>query len=203
MTEVAGWGAAPDFLPPSVARRALRDDAREAIAEKQAEAEREALAEERHSRAMTLYCQQAEARGEEISAVALATGKIRGRSVQDILTAAVAAADRADVITEARLHRDGHGDPEPLHVEFGEPVIAVSPVKRSILTRSRHWQEWQEKKKAAEAARRAVEADRDLGLVDGVTFRPRSEPPAVPTAGSDTSGRATIRFTADGGLRFR
>lgn len=96
MTETAGWGV-PSFLPPGVARRMVHADAQEAIAAKQAEAERELLAEERHSRAMALYCQQAEARGEEISALALATGQVRGRSVQDILTAASAAADCADV----------------------------------------------------------------------------------------------------------
>jgi hypothetical protein len=100
------------------------------------------------------------------------------------------------VIAEARLHREGHGDPEPLHVEFGEPRIAISPIKRSILTRSRHWQEWQDKRKAAEAARRAVEAEHDLGLVDGVTFRRRSEP----AAGSE---RADGPVPGDSGLRIR
>jgi hypothetical protein len=78
------------------------------------------------------------------------------------------------VITEARLRREGHGDPDPLHVEVGEPVIIASPIKRTIASRSRRWQEWQEKKRAAENARRAVEASRDLGLVDGVTLHPRA-----------------------------
>jgi hypothetical protein len=133
--------------------------------------------------------------------VALATGRIAGRSVGDILAAASAAADRDDVVTEARLHRDGYGDPESLtHVMVGEPRIVSSPVKRTIASRSRRWQGWQEKKAAAEAARRAVEADRDLGLVDGVTFRRRSEPAAVLTAGSRRAGGPV---PADNGLRFR
>ena len=59
--------------------------------------------------------------------------------------------------------------------EVGEPVIAASPIKWSIASRSRRWVEWQEKKKAAENARRAVEASRDLGLVDGVTLHRRPE----------------------------
>jgi hypothetical protein len=33
--------------------------------------------------------------------------------------------------------------------------------------------EWQQKKAAADAARRAVEASRDLGLVDTATVHPR------------------------------
>jgi hypothetical protein len=33
-----------------------------------------------------------------------------------------------------------------------------------------------------------VEADLDYGLVDGVTFRPRSEPASVLTAGSQRAG---------------
>ena len=174
MTETAGWGAAPSFLPPAVARRALRDDAREAVAAKQAEAERELLAEERHSRAMALYCQQAEVRGEEISALALATGQVRGRSVQDILAAASAAADRADVVTEARLHREGHGAPEPLHVEFGEPVIqqARSETGRAIFHRARRFRAVLEARKALAEAERAAGATRDhFPLAQPITLR--------------------------------
>jgi hypothetical protein len=169
MTETAGWGV-PSFLPSNVARRMVHADAQEAIAAKQAEAERELLAEERHSRAMALYCQQAEVRGEEISALALATGQVRGRSVQDILTAASAAADRADVITEARLHREGHGDPEPLHVEFGEPNIiapaARSATGRKIATRARRFWDVLDARRQLVAAERAAEASKnDYGFV--------------------------------------
>jgi hypothetical protein len=63
MTETAGWGV-PGFLPPAVARRMARDDAREAIEARRSEADREAQAEERHERALDTYRQQAEARGE-------------------------------------------------------------------------------------------------------------------------------------------
>jgi hypothetical protein len=37
-----------------------------------------------------------------VSAVALATGQVSGRSIADILAAAVAAGDREDRVTEAR-----------------------------------------------------------------------------------------------------
>jgi hypothetical protein len=178
VTDDAGWGL-PDFLPPRVVRRALRDDARETIAARQAEEERERLAEARHSRAVALHCEMAEARGEDISAVAIATGRFSGRSVLDILAAAGAAGDRQDVIDQARLYREGAGDPAPLHVEVGEPRIISSPVKRSIASRSRHWQAWRERVAEAEAARLAVRADRealahrnDLGIAAG-TLRAR------------------------------
>jgi hypothetical protein len=170
MSETAGWGV-PDFLPPAVARRMLRDDAAETRQARLDEAEREQLAEERHARAVTLAVQQAEARGEVLDTMALARGEVRGRSVSEILAAAVAASAVADRGDEMRVWRDGHGEPEPVHVFVGEPVLAASPVKRTIASRSRRWQDWQDKRKAAEAARRAVEADRDLGLVDGAVVR--------------------------------
>jgi hypothetical protein len=183
----AGWGAAPSFLPPAVAVRMRQSDAKEAIAAREAEAEQETRREELHQRALSLYAEQATARGELLSAVALATGQVRGRSIADILEAARLAGDREDLVTEARLRREGHGDPAQLtHVEVAEPVILTSPVKRSIASRSRRWQAWREKVAAAEAARRAVEADRaafasrnDIGLVDGVTIRPREDRDAV------------------------
>jgi hypothetical protein len=180
MTETAGWGV-PDFLPPAVARRMVRADAQEAVAAKQAEAERELLAEERHSRAMALYCQQAEARGEEISALALATGQVSGRSIADILAAAVAAGDREDWVTEARLHREGHGDPEPLHVEFGEPRLlapaARSSTGRAIATRARRfWDVLDARRQLAAAERAAEQSKHDYGLVDGVHPRAGRRP---------------------------
>jgi hypothetical protein len=176
---VAGWGTAPSFLPPAVAARATRDDAREAVEARHAEAERERQAEERHQRAIALYAQQAELWGEVVTAMQLATGQVSGRSIADILAAASAAADRDDVITAARMHREGHGDPEPLHVEFGEPRIlapaARGSVGQKIASRSRRFTDWQEKRKAAEAARRALESSLDHGLVEGVNPRPRED----------------------------
>jgi hypothetical protein len=166
MTEVAGWGV-PGFLPPAVVRRMARDDAAETRQARLDEAEREQLAEERHARAVTLAVQQAEARGEVLDTMALARGEVRGRSIPEILAAAAAAGAAADRGDEMRAWRDGHGQPEPLHVFVGEPVLAASPIKRTIASRSRRWQDWQEKRKVAEAARRAVEADRDLGLPGG------------------------------------
>ncbi len=174
MTETAGWGT-PSWLPPGIARRMAQESAREAREAKQAEREQETRREQVRERAMSLYVQQAEARGEVVTAMQLATGQVTGRPIADVFAAAIAAGDRDDVITEARLNRLGHGEPKRVHVEVGEPVIAGSPVKRSIASRSRHWQEYLARKAAAEAARRAVDADRDHGLVDDVTPRHRPE----------------------------
>jgi hypothetical protein len=164
-----------------VARRAAQDDAREAIAAKHAEAERELLAEERHSRAMALYCQQAEARGEVVTAMQLATGQVSGRSIADILAAAVAAGDRDDVTTAAKLHRLGHGEPERLHVEVAEPVIlapaARSATGRAIATRARRFVDVLEARRQLAAAERAAEASKhDYGLVEGVHPRAGRRP---------------------------
>jgi hypothetical protein len=120
--QFAGWGV-PSFLPQAVAMRMRQADAQEAVAAGEAEDEAETHREELRQRHLGLYAQQAAARGELVSAVALATGQVSGRTVADILAAGAAAGDREDLVTEARLRREGHGDPEPLHVEFGEPTI--------------------------------------------------------------------------------
>jgi hypothetical protein len=169
MTETAGWGV-PDFLPPAVARRMLRDDAREVREAKQAEAERETRAEERHQRAMALYAEQAELRGEVVTAMQLASGQVPGRPIAAILEAARQAGDRDDVITAARLHREGHGEPERVHVEVAEPVIlapaARSIAGRAIATRARRFWDVLEARRKLAAAERAAEASKnDYGFV--------------------------------------
>lgn len=177
--ETAGWGAAPSFLPPGVARRAAQDEAREAIAAKHAEAERELLAEERHNRAMTLYREQAEARGEVFDVLALARGEVRGRSVPEILAGAAASAAADDRRAEMHAWRHGHGEPEKLHVEFvGDPNI-ITPAARSetgwkIAQRFRHFRDLLEARDQLKAAERAAEQSRlDYGLIDGVEPRRR------------------------------
>jgi hypothetical protein len=69
------------------------------------------------------------------------------------------------------------GPPEKLHIEFIDDPNIIAPVARSeigwrIFHRSRRWQEWLERKTAAENARRATLADRDLGLIN---VQPRAE----------------------------
>jgi hypothetical protein len=175
MTETAGWGV-PSFLPPAVAMRMRQSDAHEATAAREAEAEREAHREELRQRHLGLYAQQAASRGELVSAVALATGKVPGRTVQEILHAGSLAGDRDDVIAMARLHREGHGDPEPLHVEVGEPVIQQARSEKAlrIFHRARKFRAVLEARRQLEQAEKAAAASRnDYGLVDNVHPRGR------------------------------
>jgi hypothetical protein len=182
MSELAGWGR-PSFLPPAVAARAARDEAREAIAARRAEDERERRTEERHAQALDAYRAQAEARGEVFDVLAMARGEVRGRTVPEILASAAAAAAAVDRGDEMRAWRDGHGEPEKLHIEFiDDPQLlpaARSETGRKIASRSRRFRDWQEKRKAAEAARRALESSLDHGLVEGVNPRPREDRDAV------------------------
>jgi hypothetical protein len=171
----------PGFLPPAVARRMARDDAREAIEARRSEADREAQAEERHERALDTYRQQAEARGEVLDVMALARGEMRGRGVSEILASAAAAAAADDRRDEMRAWRDGHGDPEKLHVFVGEPNIVTAPAARSatgwkIFNRARHFRDMLDARRQLEQAERAAWQSRNgYGLVDNVTVRPRED----------------------------
>ena len=200
MTE--GWGI-PGFLPPAVARRIARDDAREAVEARRCEADRQDRAEAARERGLTLAAEQAQQRGEELTAWALARGQVTGRSVTDILAAARAAGDRDDAITAARLHRDGHGEPARVHIEVGEPVIhsaAKSPSARAAWNRLRHWQDRLEVRWALAVAEEAArDAANDHGLVEGVTLSRRSAPTSRLEARSTRAGGPVH----DDGLRIR
>jgi len=79
---MSGWDEAG--LPPRVARMVAQADAREAVEAKRAQAEREARNEAVHAEVVEFYRQQAEARGEDITALEVATGRVSGRSLADI-----------------------------------------------------------------------------------------------------------------------
>lgn len=200
MTETGGWGSAPGFLPPAVALRARQADAKEAVAARQAEDDAETHREELRQRHLGLYAQQAAARGELVSAVALATGQVPGRTVGEILAAGAAAGDREDLVTEARLHREGHG--EPVHIEVGEPVIqqARSETGRKIFNRARRFRDMLEARRQLEAAEKAAAASRnDYGFVCERRGRDDGDPVVAVTA----SRRRRGTVPADSGLRFR
>src|SRR5690349_7879974 len=71
------------------------------------------------------------------------------------------------------------GPPEKLHVFFDEPQLpapaARSAIGRKIAIRAHRWQQWQERKAAAEKARAAVKAELENGLIEGVTLRSRED----------------------------
>ncbi len=123
--ELAGFGV-PSWLPASVQRSMALEEIAEAKAARDAEREREASREAAHDRALLAYRSQAEARGEHIGALSLATGEGVGRSLQDVLADAQAQADMADAREAGRLAREArNGGPLP-HVEFGEARIGRS-----------------------------------------------------------------------------
>jgi hypothetical protein len=199
VTELADWGI-PPWLPERVARRCIREDALEAKAAREAEVTRGELAEARRAEVIAAYVSERHALGDTVDLLALARGDSPGRSINEILTAAVAASAREDLVSDTKLRRDGHGVPALVHVEVGEPRIltgaARSSVGQRIFNRERHWRDWQAAKKAADAARRAVEAEHEHGLPGGVTFRRRSES----AAGSE---RASGPATGASGVRIR
>jgi hypothetical protein len=144
----------------------------QAAAEEQARADR---AEAWRDRNMAMAREQAEARGEVISAIALATGQVRGRTVQDIFRSAIEASARQDAVDAARLRRDGEGAPERLHVFVGEPVIHAARSERGLVmfNRFRRWKDAQDKRRAAEEAE--AHAAYEVPLQRTVTLRSRDD----------------------------
>jgi hypothetical protein len=120
MSEQQGWALGD--LPAGIQRRMAASDAAEAREGRAAEAEREARREAAHERALTAFRSAAEARGEYVSGVALATGQAGGRSLADIFAGVEAAADREDARLGAaeRHQRDDWG-----YLDGREPQLAA------------------------------------------------------------------------------
>lgn len=197
-----GWGT--DWLPPSIQRRAALDDAREAREARAAEAERERAIEARREQALSDYAAGANLRGEALDVMALAAGRVPHRTVSDVLTAAAAAAEADDRRDEMHAWRNGHGEPEKIHVEFvGDPNI-ITPAARSgtgwkIAQRARHFNDLLQARAQLKAAERAAEQSRlDYGFVCERRNREDDDPVVVASASRRRSAPA-----ADDGLRFR
>jgi hypothetical protein len=176
MNDQDAWAPAP-WLPVRVRRQLVAADAREAVQEQRDVAGREARDEARRAGAVALYVEQAAARGEDVSALDVATGRVSGRGLDEIFGDALEAASRADAVSVARASREGTV-PEPVHVFAGEPVIHQpaqqqrGAVALAMANMRRHFDD------RRAARRRADQADERLhwGLVDGVTPKPRRDP---------------------------
>jgi hypothetical protein len=165
MTELAGFGI-PDFLPLATREVLAAEEIREA---RDAEREREQRAEIKRSAALAMYKDQAEARGEHVSALALATGQVTGRSTAEIFAAATAMADMDDAREAARQRR---ADSERLNLCFpGMPVSRSepkTPEDREVANILRHYQEIHgdtgviDRAIIASEARKALQRDRPL-----------------------------------------
>ena len=118
---MSGWDEAG--LPPRVARMVAQADAREAVEAKRAQAEREARNEAVHAEVVEFYRQQAEARGEDITALEVATGRVSGRSLADIFADAQQAGDFEDAVAAARAARETGSGPVPVFA--GEPLSLI------------------------------------------------------------------------------
>ena len=177
-TQAGGWGITAQ-LPPQIQRRMIAAEQEDRQAERDMAAERDQRYEEAANRALAMGITSAEARGEYPAPLELATVRLPAddkeraertqAAIQHVLDAQRAQYQR-ELDWEKEHPPPPAGPPEKLHAFVAEPVLVASPIKRSTLTRSRHWQEWQERKAAAEAARRAVKADLDHGLIDGVVI---------------------------------
>jgi len=137
--DLAGFGV-PDFLPLATRRALHAEEIREHREAKEAEAERERLAEAHRSSNLAMFKDMAEARGQHISAMELATGQVAGRTLGDIFAEASAMADMADAREAARERRDSG---ERLNLCFGEASRAKAAETREgreILNTVRHYQ---------------------------------------------------------------
>jgi hypothetical protein len=116
MSDLEAFGAAA-WLPARVRRAQAAEDAAERREARRSEAARAEASDAAHDRHLGHYKAACELRGEHVSAMALATGEDIGRSLDDILADAIAAADHEDARQAARAHREAGLEPE--HVEVG------------------------------------------------------------------------------------
>jgi hypothetical protein len=139
--DLAGFiGDIPSWLPRSTQKAMRSEAAREYREARDAELEREQRAEAKRSAAMALYAEQAEQRGEHVSAFQLATGQVPGRSAAEILAAAAVLANREDAREAWRERRESG---ERLNFCFDSPPAtrAESPESRAVLNTVRHYAE--------------------------------------------------------------
>jgi hypothetical protein len=133
VSEFATWtGEAPEaaeaapeapgpgsWLPAGVQRRLAVEEQAERREARNAEQEQAERAEQSHDKALNAYRAAADARGEVVSAMALATGQGIGRSIGDVFADARLAAEREDGRAAAKQRRE---DGEVVFIDR-EPVL--------------------------------------------------------------------------------
>lgn len=137
--DLAGFiGDIPGWLPRSTQKATRAEEVRERREARDAELEREQLAEAKRSAAMALYAEQAEQRGEYVSALQMATGQVAGRTAAEVLAAAAVMADREDARAEWQERREAG---ERLNLCFDSPPAtrAESPESREVLNTVRRY----------------------------------------------------------------
>ena len=152
MSEMAGFG--PGAWLPRTVQLAWRLEAQEEQRQaRQAEAERAARAEARRSADLTLAAAMAAARGEVADPVAVASGRITGRTALDVLREAGAAADRQDARAEFEARRD-RGEQLNLMGELEPPATRSAPTTATARAAERTDEKFRASVAAASEARR-------------------------------------------------
>lgn len=123
MTELAGFADGADWLPDRVRRAQAIEAQREAREGRDAERARQERADTGHDRALAAYRAGADQRGEEVTAMALATGQDIGRTLGDVLGDAQLAAEREDGRATAR---ERHQRDDVEYIGGAEPRIHAS-----------------------------------------------------------------------------
>jgi hypothetical protein len=177
-SDLAGMGGIFELLSPRTQRMIADAEARDRAAAARDAAVAEAWREGVHQRAQLAAVESAQCRGEDVSYADAVTGRVTGRTIAEVLEAAVAAAAEQD---RAESWRAGRRDSEPLHVDVAEPVIHVpatrSGVRLAMANRLRHFTDRREARRRADAADQRLH-DQDYGLV-GEAPAPRLRPEEV------------------------
>jgi hypothetical protein len=166
-------GLLSDRTRRQIADAEARERAQSARDAEVAEVWREAV----HQQALRVYVEMAQGRGEDLSAADIAMGRVSGRSIQEILAAAVAAAAEQD---RAEVYRGSRQSAELVHVNVAEPVLhepvaARSGIRLALHNRMRHFADRREAQRRADAAGQRLH-DGDYGLVgEAPAPRPRPE----------------------------
>ena len=184
MSETAGWmdsGEGDDvsammvdrtgLIPRASAKQIAQEDRLDRQREREHARQLAERVEARRAADIQMFAEQAAARGEDISVLAVATGQVQGRSVADILADAAAQGDREDY----RASRDPEGRLN-LVGELAPPVTrsaSVSPAGRTLQRRLQLFRERNDARRSADVADSAL----------------RSRMPAAPVADPDAARR--------------
>jgi hypothetical protein len=158
MTQVgAAFGAAVPWLPASVRSAQLAEELAEGLAAKHHQAELAERCEAQRNADVAAVVAEARARGEYVSPVDVAQGRVQGHSVADVLERARLTAEFEDEAAEARAARRG----EPLANYFvGDLADPGTRKPAPLSTTARAIERRGEQFRASLAAQREAELQR-------------------------------------------
>ena len=125
--EVPASRPQPVWLPLSVRRAQAAEERAEAQEARQSARALAERVEARRSADLAIFAREAEDRGERIDPVAIAAGRIMGRSAADVLESARLASEREDAMAEAEARRT-RGERLQLVGLLEDPAARTVPV---------------------------------------------------------------------------